>query len=102
VKLGVFAEFGAETLPRAAARAGHVPPRLRARHRATGELLTEGTAVAVNDLRLTTSWTISSTHGSSFESRRRGVSRVTAVETATHAYLARNCAVLQVALRTDS
>jgi hypothetical protein len=30
------------------------------------------------------------------------VSRVIAVVTATQAYLARNCAVLQVAVRTDS
>jgi hypothetical protein len=41
-------------------------------------------------------------YGSTFDRRRRGVSRVIAVEIATHAYLARNCPVLRVALRTDS
>jgi hypothetical protein len=49
---------------------------------------------------ITTSWSIS--NGSRFERRHRGVSRVTAVEPASDAYLARNCPVLWVALRTDS
>jgi hypothetical protein len=43
-------------------------------------------AVAVNGFRfITTSWTVSNAYGSGFESHRRGVSRVIAVETATHA-----------------
>jgi hypothetical protein len=47
---------------------------------------------------------ISNAYGSTFESHRHrgGASRVIAVVTAAHAYLARNCAVLRVALRTDS
>lgn len=51
MKPGDLVEIGGKTrgrMPPTAARAGHVPPRARAGHRATGELLTEGTAVALH------------------------------------------------------